>query len=572
MNHIENFDQILLNSFNTNIKSNIPVLDLNDLVSKDFPNGLQYITTSSIIYNKTNKDSVSQVELFAKNHPKLREIDNFVNYNIFLYDLEYSSYNYCIFKDTVENKFHIVFGKVTSCMELGVKHSILCKGFPIYLAGEIKKEKLDEDNDKFIFNFFSGNFEVENIRKIAFDKLSKICNKNNNIIDKYNLSFNKYNKTDSDKIKNEYENLLAIFYYDIIKPFAIEIFNNISGYFEEINIQCDIVARDLYSIRNNTDYYTYLHPCYDKKQEPGYNVDVIDLINNKGRSEEINGMCIYPEEKNCDQNTEDNRIDILEELFIQLIYQGSLIHPGNYVYWVKNNTNIKINIIKAINDAKLYNYFDSSRNIYNEKNFSNVEIANSNIKILNMIINKYLSRWFYRYITKNYNFLENLLKIPRIIDKNKLKKYVDINDENLKKELLIIKILLYAYMRLFYAKDINECIFYELDEEIEQKYYLKVNNNNIYFTFRSKYVNYLQFDKICYAKVNDSYIYVENNNENTINNVIDEYFEDNIVSRSIEDIIQHDIDNLIKEISSPICYITKYFKYKEKYIKYKNCK
>jgi hypothetical protein len=284
-------------------------------------------------------------------------------------------------------------------------------------------------------------------------------------------------------------------------------------------------------------------------------------------------MCIYPEEKNCDQDNEDNRIDILEELFIQLIYQGSLIHPGNYIYWVTNNTNIKINIIKAINDANLYNYFDTGRNKYNEENFSNVEIANSNIKILNTIINKYLSRWFYRFITKNYNFLENLMLIPRIIDKNKIKKYVDIKDDdnNLKKELLIIKILLYAYMRLFYAEDINKCIFYELDEEIEQKYYLKANNNNIYFTFISKYINYLQFNRTCYAKLNDSYIYVENNNENTINNVIDEYFEENIVS-PIEGIIQHDIDNLIKEIPSPICYITKYFKYKEKYVKYKNCK
>lgn len=266
MSNIEGFDQILLNSFNTNIKSNIPVLDLDDLVSKKFPNALQYINTSSVEYNKDSSEL--QVKLFAKNHPKLREIYNFVHYNIFLSKLEYSSYNYCIFKDTVENKFHIVFGKVTSCMELGVKHSILCNGFPIYLAGEIKKEKLDEHNDNFIFNFFSGNFEVENIRKNAFEKLFKICNKNNSIIDKYNLSFNKLNETDyKDKQKvDQYEKLLVIFYDDIIKPFAIEIFNNISGYSEKINIECNIVARDLYSIRNNTDYYTYLHPCYDKKK------------------------------------------------------------------------------------------------------------------------------------------------------------------------------------------------------------------------------------------------------------------------------------------------------------------
>ena len=47
---------------------------------------------------------------------------------------------FSFFKDTINNTFHIAFGKVTSCMELGVKHSIISKGFPIYFSGELKKE------------------------------------------------------------------------------------------------------------------------------------------------------------------------------------------------------------------------------------------------------------------------------------------------------------------------------------------------------------------------------------------------------------------------------------------------
>ena len=138
------FNDVITQSFAKHISSKIIGLDIEDIVANKYPNPLAYI--------KPQKDV--ELKVTGRNHPRIREIKNLVFYDKSLYELENGDYNYAIFKDTFTNKFHIVFARVSRKMELGVKHSMIVRGFPVYLSGELQKIPGIVDNvDKFKYNY-----------------------------------------------------------------------------------------------------------------------------------------------------------------------------------------------------------------------------------------------------------------------------------------------------------------------------------------------------------------------------------------------------------------------------------
>lgn len=548
-----NLDQIIETSFKKYISNRsdnyiIKGLTIDDLVKIKFPNPLLYINLQEkeVTNNDDNATKKIKKTLIGRNHPRIREIPNFVFYDKKLIELDYGSYNYSIFKDTFNNKFHIAFGKVTSCLELGVKHSIISKGFPIYLAGEIKKV-LNNNKDIYSFNFNSSNFNITNIREMAFIKLNELSK--NNLIDELGLRKNNINENESKEDKKKYEKFLINFYNIYIKKFFLGIFKKYSGYNNITDYDFDYVttAQDIYIIRKQAKYYEGLHDCYTN--EPGYDENTINLINNKGNledeSEKISRMCVNINEKNCPQDNEQNIIDVLEELFIQLIYQRSLL--GNNNIWIEDQHSslIKFNIIDAINKADFI-----------QEKYS-IKKLNENNK--NTIITKYLTKWFYRYISKNFLFLTNFNHNDNVELFNF--QNIDSNEQqNLLKEFMIIKILVFAYMRLELCYKIDKCIFYKLNEPVKISYYLLINKIKYYFNFETYYINFLLLDKIKY--IND-------NNSNFIDEIVSKYLSSLVTEYNNKIILDnntilHDIDRLLITIPLPLN-----FKYNKKYLKYK---
>ena len=553
-----NFNDIFIKSFNETINKIFIDLPIDSLVKINFPNPLTYI--------KISNNNCASLKQYARNHPRLREIDDFNLYDQELYKLKYGSYNYAIIKDTFTNKFHIIFGKVTSCLELGVKHSIISKGFPIYLAGEIKKSKQDESTDLIQFNFNSSNFGVEAIRNKVFVHLFKI-NQNHELINTYSLKKNSTNKSND----IEYAMLLRLFYDKIIKPFAESIFRTIANYPEnhKVDFQFVIAEQDVYKLTRNLEYYKGLHDCYSTKI--CYNDEIMTNINKKGNPKnisnnakdeetdnkedddistkrkklqthsdiEISRMCIdnnTPKLK-CKQDTLENKIDVLDELFIQLIYQYPILSLSSKPL---NQEFITNNIINAIIDS----------NLTTEK----------------PDIDFFLSKWISRYIQKNFIFLfdffnsNNLTKVKTIESEEKNVLYY---------ELIIIKILFYGYLKLILQTTIDNCSIYKLDSKVDRYYKLIINGEIYNLKFKSNYIFKIKIKRtnIYYDVSNIQNIYISNTNTNKNLSTFNPNFFINYIN--LDQTIftpTHNIDELITKNPLPIDYIS----FKNKYLKYKN--
>ncbi len=555
--NIQNFDNIVIESFKSTIQKIVPNININKIVYKEFPNQSMYMKNHKITCIKSSKI------YYAMNNPKLSKIEGFVFNDIYIQSLENGSYNYVIYKNTIDNTFHIAYGKVTNEAELGVKHSIISRGFPIYLAGELSKSVVNITcfKKKYIikYSFNSSNFKIIYFRKKIYKHLIKnkctILNYQE-IIDKYKLDKSEADINETDLTKENYANILHLFYEDFIKPFAENILKKISGYAEDkYLLEFVISEQDVFSFNKNPDFYVGLHDyyfedveCYDLKTRKKIN----ELRNIK--NEHIGRLCIKKTDNiECPHDNEENKYDILDELFIQLIYQWPLLKRDK----CKTYTGDKFNCNWQGGDQDIFDdiYFLLNDNGFNLKH---------NYKY-------YFNKWFCRYITVNYQELSIYVCNELSCDD----KFIILNNElscddklSIKNEVLLIKLLFYYYLRLVIPINYEQCKIKKLDKIVRRSYKLTINNEEIFLTFSNIYIPILEYSEIYYDYSNNNNIYDHNKLIN-----IKEIKFDNKFKIPTKPYITIDTDAENLPIPRPIIslnYKKKYLKYKSKYLNIKN--
>ncbi len=557
-----NLSDIIQRSFDLNIGSTIPGLSLDDLIYIKFPGTLNYIDVQTDNCGGKSSDNIK-----LRNHPRIRELEGIVFYNTTISQLDYGSYNYAIFKDTFTNKFHIVFGKVTFKSELGVKHSIISKGFPIYLAGELKKTKSHRDIDIIQFNFNSSNFKIRKLRETAYRILRPT---NPSLICEYWLNVHNISGLQPDQI-NLFEDAYHKFYHDFIRTFAETIFKNniVSGYPDDSKfvLEYEMSEQDTYSIYDNPIYVRGLHDYYDKpKNETCYRIgdpEFLERVNQKGQSEQISRMCNSKylstrEEPDCEQDTPENKIDVLDEVFLQMIYQKANILDNQQYYWFYDNDYLR-SIISIIDDA-------------------NLNIFRYNFKLIDSV-EKYFKFWLYRYITKNYpnifigNFISNNYFIPR----NAIPVHTIPEDQKFKlgQLYILIKIFLYVLFRIRIDVDLDECDFYKIDEQRVIDISIIFNQEQINFNISTNYLFDIPAKYIYYDKANTKMIF-DITPITLTDAIIKAKSFGNFTIGSLQIITNlYNLDDLIHILPIPIQYLSlqkKYLKYKAKYLQLKKLK
>ena len=551
----------IIKSFSTHISNKIPGLDIEDIVGKKYPNPLAYIK------HTTDKDT----RLVYRNHPRIREIDNLVLYDKSLYDLEYGDYNYAIFKDTFTDKFHIAFGRVTEKIELGVKHSMIVRGFPIYLSGELQKKKI-KDKDNFTYNYNSSNFNLVRIRTEAYNKLVAKGDPKN-YIQRYLLNESDVSKKDI-PYKKIYETALSNFYEKFIKPFTEEIFSHISGYADEkYKLEFNGTAQDLYQVLENPTYGKGLHTFYT---QPGIFSDrsqeLITQINNKGQKQSISKMCVLNKPNgDCDGDNYDNVIDVLDDLFIQLLYQRENIKKSEKLqtWYLDDDFNIKNNLLIAIYESGLYFFPEIEGQKYN------LVILAPQVK--NNLVNKYLNLWLVRYLQKNYddNFISKFIYNPLEQVQNPIH-LTDIGPEDtiiLNILLTLLKIILYSYMRIVIDIELDGCHIYNYPDQI---FKLNINYDKEYnMHFKTNLLFYIPTDKIHYDDTNTyfnptDYPGIFDNCQKATLKYTDVKTRHSFTSTiNLKKYYSKDFKKKIKPIDY-ISFKNKYLKYKQKYFNLKS--
>lgn len=546
---ITDFDKIINESFSSSIQKIIPNINIKKIVYREFPNQSLYMENTKITCKGSSKI------YYAMNNPKLSKLKGLIFNDINLHCLPNGSYNYTIYKNTVDNTFHITFGKVTNKAELGVKHSIISRGFPIYLAGELSKS-FDDTREKNIikYSFNSSNFKIKNFRENIYKHLiTNKCTILNfqEIIDKYKLDKSEADINCTDLTKEQYANILHLFYEDLIKPFAENIFRKISGFNEDTYLLEFIISeQDVYLINNNLDFYVGLHEYY-KRNNKCYDEETIKEINGLRniKNQHIGRLCIQENNNiNCPYDDEDNKYDILDELFIQLIYQWPLLKRD------------KCKIYKGIS-------FNCNWQGGNQEFFSDINhLLKKNNFDTTQDIKFHFNKWFCRYITVNYQELsiyvcnnETIIQNDELTCDDKL---------NIKNEILFIKLLFYYYLRLIIPINYEECKIKKFDKIVTRAYKLTLNNEELFLTFSNIYIPILDYSKIYYDYSNSNQIY----NDDKFINIKEINFDTKFkVQREPFITIVTDYENL--PIPIPILsinYKKKYLKYKSKYLKIVN--
>jgi hypothetical protein len=546
---IKNFDKIVYDSFSSTIQKIVPNINIKKMVYRNFPNQSLYMKNKKITC--TNNSEI----YYAMNNPKLSRLNWLVFNDIYIQYLGRGSFNYVIYKNTIHNTFHITYGRVTNDAELGVKHSIISRGFPIYLAGELSLA-FDKFKKKNIikYSFNSSNFKIKIFRKKIYEHL--IINKSTilnyqDIIDKYKLDKSEFDINEIDLTMDEYADILHLFYEDFIKPFAENIFIKISGFNEDTYLLEYVISeQDVYYFNKNEDYYIGLHnyyydnnECYDKK--------IINEINElrNAQNEHIGRLCIQTNDNiNCPYDNENNKYDILDELFIQLIYQWPLLKRDKCKMYKEKKFNC--------------NWQGGKQEIFDDINY----LLKDNEFDITQDIKFHFNKWFCRYITVNYKELSLY-----VCDNEELSS-IDILSCNLKiiikNEILLIKLLFYYYLRLIIPINYEECKIKKLDKIVKRAYKLTLNKEEFYLTFSFIYIPILDYSKIYYDYSNSYQIYDNNKLINIKDIIFDKHFK---VPNEPFITIVTDAKNL--PIPKPILtinYKKKYLKYKSKYLKIKN--
>lgn len=527
------FDNIFRNVFvySTLRRENI-FITIEELIGNKFPNSLNYIE-KKIIHDRSS-DKYNE----SRNHPRIRELPNLVKYDTYINNLENGTYNYCIFKNTINEKFHIGFGKVTADLELGVKHSIISKGFPIYLSGEILK-----NDTEIIFNFNSSNLKIHELKNFLF--LNKY-----DIFEKYLLQFNEKNINDSmdrEDVLSKREEFYSIY----LLPIVEDTFRAIS--YNGLEIKYSVCIQEIYKMeedKENKRYYTGLHEYYTKKTF--YEPNFIEAVNSFGnpystkrtidseiKFNKIYGMCIIEEKgRICEQNKETDKIDMFDDLFIQMIYQIPLFSKKEIKFFEKDHN------LMRIKD----NIYDTLKKVYRDSIHMNKKDE----------IKKYYKNWFCRYLNRyeKYNILVNFLCNDRY-DYIRLKTdEIDSLDEEQKKklenELLIIKLYFYAHLKLkIFDIDINKFKIFKSEKEITRYYKFKFNG----FEYNVKYKS--NFKIVClieFLYYSESFNYNMYEGLNYSSDVFEHGEFELVEFVSVKFI---DIDQLIIETPIPIEYISK---------------
>jgi len=267
METITNFNDIINKSFSETIQQIIPDVDIKHMAFNKLPYQSLYMNKQKITCNDPS------IVYYSRNNPKFGKLNDFIFNNVTLKSLEYADYNYLLYKNTFTNNFHIVFGNVLNKFELGVKHTIISRGFPIYLAGEINKVKHDDGKDIINYNFNSSNMRIKNFRKKIFKYLNNNKDKISNfqdIIFKY--KFDKHENKDFASPNEQIDALLA-FFEDFMRSFTDAIFQKISGYNEsEFKLNFFISEDEVFAISKDPNHKIGLHKWYFDKE--GNKVDI----------------------------------------------------------------------------------------------------------------------------------------------------------------------------------------------------------------------------------------------------------------------------------------------------------
>jgi hypothetical protein len=144
------------------------------------------------------------------------------------------------------------------------------------------------------------------------------------------------------------------------------------------------------------------------------------------QKEHIGKLCIKNNNNiDCPYDDENNKYDILNELFIQLIYQFPLLKKDKCSTYIINNCN--------------WQY--GKQEIYDDINY----LFKDNEYGMSQDIKFYFNKWFCKYISVNYQELSIYdcnNEIPISIDT--LSGYDKLNIKN---EIWLIKLLFYYYLR-----------------------------------------------------------------------------------------------------------------------------
>ena len=528
------FDDIFREIFNNSkLKEENPSITIEELIGNKFPNSLNYIEKKSI------KDETNKKYNESRNHPRIRELYNLVKYDTYINYLENGTYNYCIFKNTINEKFHIGFGKVTADLELGVKHSIISKGFPIYLSGELLK-----NDTLIIFNFNSSNLKIYELKNFLFLN-------NNYIFNEYLLNFNE-NNIDESMDREDVLVKRSNFYADYLKPIIENTFREISF---NMSIDYSVCVQEIYKMEEderNKRFYTGLHEYYTNKTF--YGSDFIKVVNsfgnpssgkrtidNEKKFNKIYGMCIKEEEGGvCEQNEETDKIDMFDDLFIQMIYQISFFEKKEIKFFEENKN------LKKIKN----NIFNTLIKVYKEKI---KRIPDLNQKI-NDIIKSYYKKWFCRYLNRyeKYNILVNFLCINENNNYIKLSKdqinSLDLfNKSKLENELLIIKLYFYTHLKLKIEDlDINKFKIFKREKEIIRYYKFKLNDIVYKVKYKSNYKIVCLIDFLYYSESFDYDMYKDL-----------DYLSDEYEDKEFELVKFVNLDQLMTETPIPIEYLSK---------------
>ena len=549
-------------------------LNIDDFNNDYLSNPLFYINTQIKYYKDQNIGTIS------RNHPRIREISGLVEYDSAISKLNNGSYNYSFFKDTINNTFHIAFGHVTSCMELGVKHSIISKGFPIYFSGELKK------NDNNIqFNLNSSNFSIKKL--IDTIKTKKSFNKKLSILFiTYKLNYLYENKKLSTYLGLNKEKQIEIcdqlskFFNLYIRPIIIDIFNFFQkkNDNQELNFEYVIGIQAIYNIFPDKKYFIGLHDCY--KNNILYNENFITEVNSKGLAKKnkrnnlrnkIYGMYIYQNQikNDCDDSckkefynnyyqTYNNffinmnskskfindwikqlKIELLDDLFIQLIYQIPSFKNKKILFNENDSKNFN-NLSNAITKLKLYNENDF-------KNLNNIK------KIYKIWFSNYLRRNEIYYIYNNI-YWDNPIKITKLNTNqiDKIEKDINIK-KNFELQLTVIKLLFFSYFKLK-IKEYSKC---RIDDKNFICYRKKnINYYNIYISINDK--NYdIIFNQmyIIYISIEDLYYDPNNTEDKEYTTSLIDFIEKNVYSISQKSKFTSSEDEELKKKSIQIEYV-----------------
>ena len=556
METITNFNEIINKSFNETIQQIIPDIDIKNMVNNKLPNQSLYMKKQKITCNDQSKI------YYSRNNPKFGKLNEFIFNNVTLKSLDYAYYNYLLYKNTFTDNFHIVFGNVLNKFELGVKHTIISRGFPIYLAGEISKEKNSNGKDIIKYNFNSSNMRIKNFRK----KIYKYLNENKHKILNFEDIILKYklDKHENEDFISKNEQIIAIrlFFEDFMRSFTDEILKKISGYNKcEFILEFYVSEDEVYTISKDPNHKIGLHKWYFNKDGQKIDIETCDDNNecydetiikkiNKMQNtigENIGGLCVidYDADK-CPHDNDVNIYDILDESFIQLIYQLPLLKRDKCKNERLANCNWKMadkSLIDRIYVLLKQNNIDETQDIKH-----------------------YFSIWFSRYINVNYNKLSIYVYYYNIGDPINI---LSCHDKLiLKNEVLLIKLLFYYYLRLVIPINYENCKIKILDKIVTRSYKLILNSKEFFLTFTNQYIPVIDFTNIYYDYNNSNKIY-DNNALININEII----FDNIFKIPHNPFMLIIIDNINEIIPSPISsinYKKKYLKYKSKYLQINN--